>query len=224
MTAEDWQTIGFTVWVSALSTLAMFPVGLAIAWSLARREWRGKSVVETLVTLPLVLPPVATGLILLKLLGRRGPLGAFLQDSLGLEVVFTWRAVVVALAVMSLPLLVRSARVAFEEVDARLEQIAATLGAGPVRVFFTITLPLAARGILAGTVLAFARALGEFGATIMLAGNIPGKTSTLSLAIYQSVQLGDDDHALRLLGVSAAIAFLAVWTSSWLLRGKGGPR
>ncbi len=224
MTAEDWQTIGFTVWVSALSTLAMLPVGLAIAWSLARREWRGKSVVETLVTLPLVLPPVATGLILLKLLGRRGPLGAFLQDTLGLEVVFTWRAVVVALAVMSLPLLVRSARVAFEEVDARLEQIAATLGAGPVRVFITITLPLAARGILAGTVLAFARALGEFGATIMLAGNIPGKTATLSLAIYQSVQLGDDDHALRLLGVSAAIAFLAVWTSSWLLRGKGGPR
>lgn len=224
MTAEDWQTIGFTVWVSALSTLAMLPVGLAIAWSLARQEWRGKSVVETLVTLPLVLPPVATGLILLKLLGRRGPLGAFLQDTLGLEVVFTWRAVVVALAVMSLPLLVRSARVAFEEVEPRLEQIAATLGAGPVRVFITITLPLAARGILAGTVLAFARALGEFGATIMLAGNIPGKTATLSLAIYQSVQLGDDDHALRLLGVSAAIAFLAVWTSSWLLRRKGGSR
>ena len=218
MTGEDWQVVWFTAWVSALSTLLMLPVGLALAWVLARRDWPGKAVLETFVTLPLVLPPVATGLILLKLLGRRGPVGAFLQSVLGLEVVFTWRAVVVALSVMSLPLLVRSVRVAFEEVNPRLEQIAATLGAGPVRVFVTITLPLAARGILAGTVLAFARALGEFGATIMLAGNIPGKTATLSLAIYQSVQLGQDGHAFRLLGVSVALAFVAVGSSEWLLR------
>jgi molybdate transport system permease protein len=126
--------------------------------------------------------------------------------------------VVVALAVMSLPLLVRSARVAFEQVPPRLEQVAATLGAGPWRVFFSVTLPLAGRGIMAGTVLAFARALGEFGATILLAGNIPGQTSTLSLAIYQSVQTGDDQRAYALLIVSAVIAFGALWTSEWLLR------
>jgi molybdate transport system permease protein len=218
MTREDWEVVGFTAWVSALSTALILPVGLALAWALARREWRGKSVVETLVSLPLVLPPVATGLILLKLFGRRGPLGGFLQERLGLEIVFTWRAVVVALAVMSLPLMVRAFRVAFEEVDRRVEQIAATLGASPARVFLTITLPLAGRGLLGGVVLGFARALGEFGATIMIAGNIPGKTSTLSLAIYQSVQLGRDDHAFRLLGISIAIAFAAVWASEWLLR------
>lgn len=224
MTGEDWQVVGFTAWVSGLSTLLMLPVGLALAWVLSRRDWPGKAVLETFVTLPLVLPPVATGLILLKLLGRRGPVGAWLQNVLGLEVVFTWRAVVVALSVMSLPLLVRSARVAFEEVNPRIEQIAATLGASPVRVFVSITLPLAARGILAGVVLAFARALGEFGATIMLAGNIPGKTATLSLAIYQSVQLGQDEHAYRLLGVSVALAFLAVGASEWLLRRRKHPR
>jgi molybdate transport system permease protein len=218
MTREDWEVVGFTAWVSALSTALILPVGLALAWALARREWRGKSVVETLVSLPLVLPPVATGLILLKLFGRRGPLGGFLQERLGLEIVFTWRAVVVALAVMSLPLMVRAFRVAVVEVARRVEQIAATLGASPARVFLTITLPLAGRGLLGGVVLGFARALGEFGATIMIAGNIPGKTSTLSLAIYQSVQLGRDDHAFRLLGISIAIAFAAVWASEWLLR------
>ncbi len=218
MNAEDWQLIRFTLGMAALSTLLLLPVGLALAWLLARKQWFGKSLVETLVSLPLVLPPVATGLILLKLLGRRGPIGGFLHERFGLEVAFTWIGVVVALAVMSLPLLVRSARVAFEQVPPRLEQVAATLGAGPWRVFFTVTLPLAGRGILAGTVLAFARALGEFGATIMLAGNIPGQTSTLSLAIYQSVQTGDDQRAYALLIVSAVIAFGALWTSEWLLR------
>jgi len=132
--------------------------------------------------------------------------------------VFTWRGVLVALGVMSLPLLVRSARVAFEEVNPRLEQIGRTLGAGNFRVFCTITLPLAARGIVGGMILAFARALGEFGATIMVAGNIPGRTSTLSLSIYQSVQLGEDAHAFRLLAVSVALAFMAVWGSELLLR------
>ena len=218
MNAEDWQLIRFTLGMAALSTLLLLPVGLALAWLLARKQWFGKSLVETLVSLPLVLPPVATGLILLKLLGRRGPIGGFLHERFGLEIAFTWIGVVVALAVMSLPLLVRSARVAFEQVPPRLEQVAATLGAGPWRVFFTVTLPLAGRGILAGTVLAFARALGEFGATIMLAGNIPGQTSTLSLTIYQSVQTGDDQRAYALLIVSAVIAFGALWTSEWLLR------
>ncbi len=218
MTANEWQIVWFTAWVSALSTLLILPIGLATAWLLARKEWPGKSICETLVALPLVMPPVATGLILLKLLGRRGPIGSFLHDTLGLDVVFTWRAVLIALGVMSFPLLVRSARVAFEEVNPRLEQIARTLGAGEWRVFLTITAPLAARGIAAGLLLAFARALGEFGATIMVAGNIPGQTSTLSLAIFQSVELGEDDHALGLLAVSTGLAFVAVWVSEYLFR------
>lgn len=220
MTAEDWQIIWFTAWVSALSVLLILPVGLAVAWSLARHDWRGKSVVETLIALPLVMPPVATGLILLKLLGRRGPIGGWLHDRFEFDLVFTWRAVLIALGVMSFPLLVRSARVAFEQVNPRLEQIARTLGAGNARVWWTISLPLALRGVIGGALLAFARALGEFGATIMIAGNIPGQTSTLSLAIFQSVQLGEDSHALRLLGVSVVLAFAAVFTSEWLIRRK----
>ena len=224
MSAEEWQIIWFTVWVAALSTALILPFGLALAWALARREWPGKSVVETLVTLPLVMPPVATGLILLKVLGRRGPVGGFLHNVLHLDVVFTWRGVVVAIAVMSFPLLVRSARSAFHEVSPRLEQIARTLGAGPGRVFFTITLPLAGRGVIAGTLLAFARALGEFGATILVAGNIPGKTSTISLAIYNLVQLGQDAHAFRLLLVAVVIAFAAVWLSELFIRRTRRPR
>jgi molybdate transport system permease protein len=220
MTAEEWQIVWFTAWVSALSTVTILPFGLALAWALARRDWPGKSIVETFVTLPLVLPPVATGLILLKLFGRRGAIGGFLHDQLHLDVIFTWRAVLLALSVMSMPLLVRAARVAFEEVNPRLEQIARTLGAGGRRVFFTITLPLAARGVIGGMLLAFARALGEFGATIMVAGNIPGKTSTLSLAIFENVQLGDDPRAFRLLGVSVILAFTAVWCSEFFLRRK----
>ena len=218
MTAEEWQIVWFTAWVSALSTLMILPFGLGVAWLLARRQWPGKSLVETLISLPLVMPPVATGLILLKVLGRRGPVGSFLHDTLNLEIIFTWRGVLVSLGVMSFPLLVRSARVAFEEVNPRLEQIAGTLGASAARVFRTITLPLALRGIVGGMLMAFARALGEFGATIMVAGNIPGETSTISLSIFQSVQLGQDASAFRLLGVSVALAFLAVWTGEWLLR------
>jgi molybdate transport system permease protein len=224
VTAEGWQIVWFTAWVSALSTVLILPFGLATAWALARREWPGKSIAETLVSLPLVMPPVATGLILLKLLGRRGPIGGWLHEQFGLEIAFTWRGVLVALGVMSFPLLVRSARAAFEEVNPRLEQIARTLGAGEWRVFFTVTVPLATRGIAAGMILSFARALGEFGATIMLAGNIPGQTSTLSLAIFQSVQLGQDAHVYTLLGISISLAFLAVWTSELVIRRQRQPR
>ncbi len=211
MTSEEFQILRLTLRTAALSTLLIVPPGLAAAWLLARFRWRGKSLIETLVALPLVMPPVATGLILLQLFGRRGPLG-------GLDVVFTWRAVVAAMMVMSFPLLVRAARVAFEEVNPRLEQIARTLGASDTRVFFTITLPLAARGIVSGMLLAFARAIGEFGATILVAGNIPGRTRTISLAIYNHVQLGRDDEAFRLLGIAVVIAFLAVWISEAFLR------
>ena len=165
-----------------------------------------------------MLPPVVTGLALLKLLGRRGPLGSWLWESFGIEVVFTWKAVVIALAVMSAPLLVRAARAALEEVDEALEQQARTLGAGEWRVFFTITLPLARRGVLAGVLLAFARALGEFGATIMVAGNIPGETTTLSVAIYNLVQLGEDGTAWSLAAISALLAFASVAVSGRLSR------
>ena len=218
MSAEEWQILGLTLRTAALATLLILPPGLAVAWLLARKRWPGKSLVETLVALPLVMPPVATGLILLHVLGRRGLLGAWLHRAFAVDVVFTWRAVVAAMMVMSFPLLVRAARVAFEEVDPRLEQIARTLGATETRVFATITLPLAARGIVSGSHLAFARAIGEFGATILVAGNIPGRTSTLSLAIYNLVQLGRDGEAFRLLAVSVAIAFLAVFFAEVFLR------
>jgi molybdate transport system permease protein len=220
MTAVEWQMVGFTVWVAALSTVIILPFGLALAWLLARADWPGKSLVETVVTLPLVMPPVAVGLILLQVFGRHGSIGGFLHDHFNLDIIFTWRAVLLALSVMSVPLLIRSARVAFEEVNPRLEQIARTLGAGDWRVFFTITVPLAARGIIGGMLLAFARALGEFGATIMVAGYMPGKTATISLAIYENVQLGQDAHAFRLLGVSVVLAFTAVWCSEFFLRRK----
>ena len=196
----------------------ILPFGVAVAWLLARRDWCGKSLVETIVALPLVMPPVATGLLLLKLLGRHGPLGGFLHKHFGFDIVFTWRGVVVATAVMSFPLLVRAARIAFQGVNPRLEQIASTLGASHARVFFTITLPLAARGIVAGALLAFSRALGEFGATILVAGNIPGKTQTISLSIYSLVQLGHDSEAFRLLMVSVVIAFVVVWCSELFYR------
>jgi molybdate transport system permease protein len=218
MSSEEIQILTLTLRTAALSTILILPPALGIAWLLARFRWRGKSIVETLVALPLVMPPVATGLILLQLLGRRGAIGGWLHRTFGLDVVFTWRAVVAAMMVMSFPLLVRAARVAFEEVNPRLEQIARTLGAGDGRVFFTITLPLAMRGIVSGMLLAFARAIGEFGATILVAGNIPGRTSTLSLAIYNLVQLGRDDDAFRLLGIAVAIAFIAVWTAEAFLR------
>jgi molybdate transport system permease protein len=218
MTPAQWQIVAFTVGMAVLSTALILPVGIALAWWLARFRWRGKALVETFVALPLVLPPVVTGLVLLKLCGRRGPIGRWLYSEFNLDIVFTWRGVVLALAVMSFPLLVRAVRSAIEEVNPALEQIARTLGAGEWRVAFTITLPLAKRGVLAGTLLAFARALGEFGATIMVAGNIPGVTTTLSTDIYQLVQLGEDSQAWTMSGISVALAFGAVWASECLMR------
>ena len=213
---EEWHVILFTVGVCALSTVLIAPFGLALAWLLARKRWRGKNLVEALITVPLVIPPVATGLILLKLLGRRGFIGRFLYEHWQTEIVFTWKAVVIAAAVMSFPLLVRAARVGFEGVDRSLEEVAVIFGAGPLRVLFSVTLPLAGRGIAAGLVLAFARALGEFGATILVAGNIPGKTTTISLKIYEAVQLGQDATAWRLVGVCLLLSFGAVLLSERL--------
>jgi molybdate transport system permease protein len=219
MTEDDFRLILFTLGVSAAAVAASLPFGLALGWLLARKQWPGKTLVETLVMLPMVLPPVVTGLLLLKLFGRRGPLGGLL-DHLGLELIFTWKAVVLALAVMAFPLLLRCIRTAFEEVPRHLEEAAATLGKTPWQVFFRVSIPLARRGIAAGVVLGFARALGEFGATMMVAGLIPGVTETLPLAIYRSFQAGNDDRVWLLAGISALIAFAALWLASRLNRGR----
>ncbi len=214
---ETWQITLFSLSVGLASTLLILPFGIALAWLFARKEWPLKSVLETIVLLPLVMPPVSTGLILLKIFGRRSPVGQWLYER-GVEIVFNWKGVLIAMAVMSFPLLVRSVRTSFSEVNPRLEQIAATLGASSLRILFVITIPLAYKGIIAGALLAFSRGLGEFGATILLAGNIPGKTQTLSLAIYNFVQVGKDSEAYTLLGITVALAFLFVWCSEWLLR------
>lgn len=218
------RLIWFTLSVAALAVLLILPPGIALAWALARKNWRGKAFVETIASLPLVMPPVATGLILLKLLGRKGLIGSWIENSTGLQIVFTWKAVVIALAVMSFPLLVRTARVAFEQVNARLEQVARTLGASSSRVFFTITLPLAWRGVVGGAVLAFARALGEFGATMLVAGAIPGKTQTLSVSIYHLIQLGEDRAAGQLLLISIAFSFGALLLSEFLIQRRNVDR
>ena len=211
-----WRITWFTVVCAAGATALVVPPGVVIAWLLARRKFPGRSLVETFVSLPLVMPPVATGLILLMLLSRRGSIGGVLER-VGIDVVFTWKAVVLAMGIMGLPLLVRTARAGFEQVDARYERVAATLGASPARIFLTISLPLAWPSVLAGAVLAFARAIGEFGATIIVAGNIPGATRTLAVAIYGYAETGQDTLAFSLLLVSVAIAFAALWTANRLV-------
>ena len=217
LTSDELAVVFFTLRMAALGTLLNLPLGIALAAALARYRGPGKTALETLLALPLVLPPTAVGIVLLELLAQRSWLGRWLA-ALGIEIVFTWKAVLLATMVMSLPLLVRSARTAFEEVDPRLVGIARTLGCGPLAAFFRVTLPLAWRGVLAGTVLAFARALGEFGATIMVAGNIPGRTRTLALAIFHDNQIGRDDRAMVLAGVTIVLAFTALWLTEWITR------
>jgi len=217
-----WNITSFTLATALAATVLMVPPGLLLAWVLARYRFRGRLLLDTFVSLPLVMPPVATGLILLMLFSPRGPLGAAL-GRLGIEVVFNWKAVVLAMAVMGLPLFVRTARAGFEQVDRRYEWVAATLGAAPLRVFFTVSLPLAAPAVAAATVLGFARALGEFGATIMIAGSIPGATRTLAVAIYSFAETGRDRDAIVLLAMSVAIAFCALWIST-RIAAPGGTR
>ena len=223
LTADERGVVLFTLGIATLGTLLILPVGIAVALALARYRGPGKGALETLFSLPLVLPPTAVGILLLEGLSRRTTLGAWLS-TLGLDVVFTWRGVLLATSVMSFPLLVRSARTAFEEVDPRLVGIARTLGHGPVAAFFRVTLPLAWRGVAAGATLAFARALGEFGATIMVAGNIPGRTRTLALAIFHESQLGRDDRAMALAAATVVLAFGALWTTEWLTRRRARRR
>jgi molybdate transport system permease protein len=212
------ELVRFTVQVALAGVLLTLPFGVLLGLWLARTRSGARSFVETLATLPLVLPPTVVGLVLLELFGRNRPLGRWLYESFGLSVAFTWRAVVIASAVVAFPLLVRTVRTSFEGIDPRLESLARTLGRGPLYVFFTVTLPLASRGIVAGAILAFSRALGEFGATILVAGNIPGETQTLSLAIFQLVQIGRDAEAYRLAAITVAVAFAAIWFSERLVR------
>ncbi len=216
---SEWTAILLSLRVAAVATLVATPIGIGLAFLLARRSFHGKLLLDAVVHLPLVLPPVVTGYLLLLSFGRRAPLGAWLADHLGLVFSFRWTGAALACGVMSFPLLVRPIRLSLEAVDRRLEQAAATLGASPWRVFVTVTLPLALPGILAGMVLGFAKAIGEFGATITFVSNIPGETQTISAAIYSLTQTPDGDTAaLRLVIVSIAIAMAALIASEILAR------
>ncbi len=217
LSPEDLSILWLTLRVAILATILILPLGVGAAYLLARRHGAGRTVAETFLTLPLVLPPTAVGFLLLELLSRSGPLGALL-DRAGIELLFTWKAVVLATAVMSFPLLVRPALAAFEDVDPRLLGMARSLGSRRPAVFMRVALPLAWRGILAGALLAFSRALGEFGATILVAGSIPGHTRTLALAIFQRNQIGQESAALRLVAVVVVLAFATVATTEILTR------
>ena len=216
---EEWTAIWLTLRIALVASLAALPFAIAVAYLLARRNFPGKALLDALVLLPLVLPPVVTGYGLLLLFGRQGAIGRLLDQSFGIVLAFRWTGAALAAAIMAFPLMVRAIRLAFEAVDPRLEQAASTLGASPLWRFVTITLPLAASGVLAGLVLAFAKALGEFGATITFVSNIPGETQTIATAIYSLIEVpGGEARALRLAGVSLVISFAALLVSEFLTR------
>ncbi|MEO8483294.1 MAG: molybdate ABC transporter permease subunit [Acidobacteriota bacterium] len=217
--AEDLAIVGLSLKVACVGTLATLPLAIGVALLLARGRFWGRSVLNAVVHLPLVMPPVVTGYLLLRLFGRRGPVGAFLEDAFGIVLAFRWTGAAVAAGVMGFPLMVRAIRLAIEQVDARLEEAAASLGASPAWTIATVTLPLALPGVLSGLILAFAKALGEFGATITFVSNIPGETRTLALAIYTFTQTPDGDiHVWRLALLSIAVSFAALLASETLAR------
>jgi molybdate transport system permease protein len=218
-TADEVDAIRLSLKVASWATLCTLPLGVSVAWALARGRFFGKTLVDALVHLPLVMPPVVTGYLLLLTLGRRGPVGAWLEETLGIVFAFNWTGAALACAVMGFPLMVRAIRLSIESVDTGLERAAATLGASRAWVFLTVTLPLALPGIIAGAVLCFAKALGEFGATITFVSNIPGVTQTLPTAIFTYTQVpGGDAPALRLTLVSILISLAALVVSEWLAR------
>ena len=218
-----WQIVFLSLRVAGIAILVALPIAFIVAWLLARFEFPGKSLVQAIVTMPLVLPPVVTGFLLLMLLGGRGILGAPLQEWLGLSFAFRWTGAALAAGVMAFPLLVRPIRLSIEGLDRGLEEAARTLGASRFTAFFTVVLPPLLPGVLAGAVLGFAKALGEFGATITFVSNIPGETQTLSLAIYALIQTPSGDaEAFRLIAISAAISVIAVVLSEWLQRRLAG--
>jgi molybdate transport system permease protein len=217
LTDLEWEAIALSLRVALFSVVGSLPFGLAIAWLLARRAFPGKWLVDGLVHLPLVVPPVVVGYGLLVLFGRRGPVGAWLYDTFGITLIFTWKGAALAAAIMGFPLMVRAIRLSLEAVDRKLEAAARTLGAGSFDVFLTVTLPLALPGVLVGAVLAFARGLGEFGATIIFVGNIPGQTRTIPIAIYTLTQQPDGDLAALRLSALALLLSLAALVASELL-------
>lgn len=219
LSAEEWQALWLSAKVAFWATALCLPFGIALSWLMARRDFAGKTLLDTLIQLPMVLPPVVPGYLLLLLFGTRGPIGGWLQEHFGLVLAFTWKGAVLASAVIAFPLMVQSARLAFRLIDVRLEQAASTLGATPLRVFFTITLPLALPGIIAGAVLCFSRSLGEFGATMAFVGNIPGETRTLPLAIYSYTHVpGGEAPAARLVVLSIVLALAALLASHAISR------
>jgi molybdate transport system permease protein len=219
ISADERDVILLSLQVATVAMIASLPFGLAVAYLLARGQFPGKSILNGIVHLPLILPPVVTGYLLLIYFGRRGPIGSFLESAFGLVFSFRWTGAALACAVMGFPLLVRSIRLSIEAIDMSLEEAAGTLGASPVWVFVTVTVPLALPGILAGMILSFAKAMGEFGATITFVSNIPGETRTLATAIYSFTQVpGGDAAALRLTVISIALSFSALIASEWMSR------
>ena len=218
LSSTEFQVLGLSLQVAALGTLIGLPIALWVGWLLAKSSMPGKPVLDTLVSFPLVLPPVVTGYLLLILMGPDGPLGRVLHGLFGVDVVFTWVAAALAAGLVSLPLMVRAIEVAMAGVDPRLELASRSLGAGAFKTFARITVPLAYRGILAAGLIAFARGLGEFGATMVVAGNIPGKTQTMPLLIYNRIQVGDDMAAVRIIVASLVLALLALTAHQYLAR------
>jgi molybdate transport system permease protein len=219
LSPEEWTAVRLSLIVATTAMLASLPFGVAIAWLLARRNFWGKSALDAVVHLPLILPPVVTGYLLLIWFGRRGPIGQLLHDWFGIVLSFRWTGAVLACAVMGFPLMVRAIRLSIEAVDRKLEDAAGTLGANPFQVFLVVTLPLCLPGILAGMILCFAKAMGEFGATITFVSNIPGETQTLPSAIYTFTQIPTGDAgAMRLTLISIAISVAALFVSEWMAR------
>ncbi|MCW7550227.1 MULTISPECIES: molybdate ABC transporter permease subunit [Photorhabdus] len=215
----EWQAIILSLKVSGMAVLLSLPFGILMAWILARFRFPGKSLLDSIIHLPLVLPPVVVGYLLLISMGRRGFIGEWLYDWFGISFAFSWRGAALASAIVAFPLMVRAIRLALESVDRRLEQAARTLGANPFKVFFTITLPLSLPGVIVGTVLAFARSLGEFGATITFVSNIPGETRTIPLAMYTLIETpGAETAAARLCIIAIILALISLMVSEWLTR------
>lgn len=222
LSPDEWTAVRLSLLVSTWAVVASLPVGIAVAWLLARGRFPGRSVLNGIVHLPLVMPPVVTGYLLLLTFGRRGPVGSFLDEHFGIVFSFRWTGAALAAAVMGFPLMVRAIRLSIEAIDRRLEAAAGTLGASPPMVFLTVTLPLALPGIIAGMILCFAKAMGEFGATITFVSNIPGETQTLPSAIYTFTQVpGGDAGALRLTLISIAVSMAALVASEVLARRVG---
>lgn len=215
-----WIALALTLKVAGWATALNLVLGVAVGIAMARARFVGRELLDALLTLPMVMPPTVLGYYLLVLIGRRGPIGGWLHEHFGINLIFTWQGAVIAATIVAFPLVFKSARAAFESVDPQLEQAARVLGLGEAAIFFRVTLPLAWRGILAGVLLAFARATGEFGATLMVAGSIPGKTQTLSIAVYEAVQAGQDDTANFLVLVTSVTCIAVLLAAGWLAPGR----